>query len=124
MEDAKKLFLWITLGGLAVLFVSCGALNALLGTTGYAPGANTPAGQQAAANVDFTIWQYLGQLFGVQPVTSQGPPQLAQTGTVLTLGMGAKKIAKGTLHVTKSVGSGVAHAARTVRGVKTTGNPG
>lgn len=50
-------------------FVSCGLLNAALGSSGYAPQANTPEAQQKAKEVDtkiFEWWQWL--LLGTVPL--------------------------------------------------------
>lgn len=107
----------------ACLLAACGLLNSWLGSNGVA-GANTPAAQEAAHAADWSIWNYIGQLFGVAPTTPQGPPQGAQTAVVFTVGATSKHIARGVKHVAKATGAGVAHAVRTVRGTKQPGNPG
>lgn len=95
----KILILAVLLIGIALL-ASCGILNGLLGSSGAAPGANTPAAQAAAQAADVSIWNWIGNLIGISP-------QTAQNTTMLTAGAmlkpAASKVTKAVKHVHKIV---------------------
>jgi len=83
---------------------ACQLLTGAAGAAGV-PGAATPAAQQAAVQVDASIWHWLGSLLGVDPET-------AKVGTAAVAGAGAKPTAK---HAARLVAS---TARRTHRAVK------
>ena len=120
-HELRVVLICLAVFAVAMSLAACGLFNAALAAHGV-PGAATPEAQQAAQQADFGIWQWLGQLFGVQPITPQGPTQTEHDVAILSIGVGAKHIARGVhrvarygVHAARAVSAGAVHAVRTVR---------